>query len=283
MQHGRCATHFVVVIGPGARVTGPAEQCNDPGVETGCRGAASAPVIRYNLQLSPVMIFSHSGRAVIAFVPARFRRWLVALIAGIVACTAVAAFAQPVSGAPTVLVIGDSLSAGYGLSAGQGWVDLLQKKIAAQGFAHRIINASISGDTTAGGRSRIGAALQAHKPDIVIIELGGNDGLRGATLQSIKSNLDFMVEAAQRAGAQVLLLGMQLPPNYGPAYVRQFAATFSDIAKARNTGFVPFILQGFGDRPELFQPDRIHPTAQAQPLMVETVWPELKKLLSRQP
>jgi acyl-CoA thioesterase-1 len=230
-----------------------------------------------------MMIFSHSDRAVIAFVPARFRAWLVALLAGILACASVAAFAQATPGSPTVLVIGDSLSAGYGLSAGQGWVELLQKKLAAHGFAHRIVNASISGDTTAGGRSRIGAALQAHKPDIVIIELGGNDGLRGATIQSVKSNLDFIVETAQRAGAQVLLLGMQLPPNYGPAYVRQFSALFSDVAKSRNTGFVPFFLQGFGDKPEMFQPDRIHPTAQAQPLMVETIWPELKKLLSRQP
>ena len=216
----------------------------------------------------------------IASVPARFRRWLVALLAGIFACASLAASAQA---GPTVLVIGDSLSAGYGLSAGQGWVELLQKKLTAHGFAHRIVNASISGDTTAGGRSRIGAALQTHKPDIVIIELGANDGLRGATLQSVRANLDFIVETAQRAGAQVLLLGMQLPPNYGPTYVRQFAALFSDVAKARNTGFVPFILQGFGDKPELFQPDRIHPTAQAQPLMVETVWPELKKLMSRQP
>jgi acyl-CoA thioesterase-1 len=115
-----------------------------------------------------------------------------------------------------VLVLGDSLSAGYGLSTGQGWVDLLQKKLAGAGFAHRVVNASISGDTTAGGRTRIGAALATHKPEVVIIELGGNDGLRGTTLGSVRANLDFMVENAQRAGAQVLVLGMQLPPNYGP-------------------------------------------------------------------
>ena len=218
----------------------------------------------------------------IAFVPARFRRFLALLLAALLACTGLV-HAQSGPAAPTVLVLGDSLSAGYGLSAGQGWVDLLQKKIAANGFAHRVVNASISGDTTAGGRSRIGAALQAHKPEVVIIELGGNDGLRGATIASVKANLESMVETAQKAGAQVLLLGMQLPPNYGANYVRQFAALFGDIAKSRNTGLVPFILQGFGERPEMFQPDRIHPTAQAQPLMVETVWPELKKLLSRQP
>jgi len=196
---------------------------------------------------------------------------------------AAALFIPPVSAAapPTVLVIGDSLSAGYGLSSGQGWVDLLQQKLATQGFPYRVVNASISGDTTAGGRSRIGAALQAHKPDVVIIELGGNDGLRGATLASVRANLEYMVQVAQGAGAQVLLLGMQLPPNYGPTYVRQFAALFSDVAKERNTGLVPFIMQGFGDKPELFQADRIHPTAQAQPLMVENVWPELKKLIAR--
>jgi acyl-CoA thioesterase-1 len=181
--------------------------------------------------------------------------------------------------APTVLIVGDSLSSGYGLSTGQGWVDLLQRKLAAQGFAYKVVNASISGDTTAGGRSRIGAALQIHKPQIVIIELGGNDGLRGSALAPAKANLDFMVEAAQKAGAKVLLLGMQLPPNYGAQYIGEFAALFGDVAKARKAALVPFMLQGFGDKPELFQADRIHPTAQAQPLMLDAVWPELRKLL----
>jgi acyl-CoA thioesterase-1 len=181
--------------------------------------------------------------------------------------------------APTVLIVGDSLSAGYGLSTGQGWVDLLQRKLAAQGFAHKVINASVSGDTTAGGRSRIGAALQIHKPQIVIIELGGNDGLRGSALASVKANLEFMVEAAQKAGAKVLLLGMQLPPNYGAKYIAEFAALFNDVARTRKAALVPFVLQGFGDKPELFQADRIHPTAQAQPLMLDAVWPELRKLL----
>ena len=180
---------------------------------------------------------------------------------------------------PTVLILGDSLSAGYGLSSGQGWVDLLQRKLAAQGFAHKVVNASISGDTTAGGRSRIGAALKTHQPQIVIIELGANDGLRGAALAPVKANLDFMVESAEKAGAKVLLLGMQLPPNYGAKYVADFAALFGNVAKARRAALVPFLFQDFGENLELFQADRIHPSAQAQPLMLNAVWPELRKLL----
>jgi acyl-CoA thioesterase-1 len=203
-------------------------------------------------------------------------------------CLAWLAFAAGVSlsvtaaaapAAPTVLIVGDSLSAGYGLGTGQGWVDLLQRKLAAQGYAHRVVNASISGDTTAGGRSRLAAALRTHKPQIVIIELGGNDGLRGSPLAPVKANLDYMVEAAQASGAKVLLLGMQLPPNYGARYIADFAALFSDVAKARKVALVPFLLRGFGENPDLFQADRIHPTAQAQPLMLDTLWPELRKLL----
>lgn len=216
-------------------------------------------------------------RPLIAHGPAWFRRWLAALT--VITFAALSAMAGAVPAAPTVLIVGDSLSAGYGLGTGQGWVDLLQRKLAAQGFAHKVINASISGDTSAGGRSRIGAALQIHKPQIVIIELGGNDGLRGSALAPVKANLEFMVEAAQKAGAKVLLLGMQLPPNYGAKYIAEFAASFSDVARARKAALVPFMLQGFGDKPELFQADRIHPTAQAQPLMLDAVWPELRKLL----
>jgi acyl-CoA thioesterase I len=206
-----------------------------------------------------------------------FRAWLAALTLIVVASIPAMAGAAPA--APTVLIVGDSLSAGYGLAPEQGWVDLLQRKLVAQGFAHKVVNASISGDTTAGGRSRIRAALQIHKPQIVIIELGGNDGLRGSALVPVKANLEFMVEAAQKAGAKVLLLGMQLPPNYGAQYIAEFAALFNDVARARKAALVPFMLQGFGDKPELFQADRIHPTAQAQPLMLDAVWPELRKLL----
>jgi acyl-CoA thioesterase I len=215
------------------------------------------------------------GRPLITRGRAWFRAWLAALTLIFVA--SIPALAE----APlTVLIIGDSLSAGYGLAPKQGWVDLLQRKLVAQGFAHTVVNASISGDTTAGGRSRIRAALQIHKPQVVIIELGGNDGLRGSALAPVKANLEFMVEAAQKAGAKVLLLGMRLPPNYGAKYIAEFAAVFSDVARARNAALVPFLLEGFGDNPELFQADRIHPTAQAQPLLLDTVWPELHKLLA---
>ncbi|MEP6702279.1 MAG: arylesterase [Betaproteobacteria bacterium] len=224
------------------------------------------------------MNFSYCNRPVIASRPSRFRVWL---LQGLLALFALGVHAAPASTSPAVLVIGDSLSAGYGLATGQGWVDLLQKKLLSQGFQYRVVNASISGDTTAGGRSRIAASMATHRPAIVIIELGGNDGLRGNTLAPVKANLEYMVEAARRAGAQVLLLGMQLPPNYGTTYVRQFSSLFADVAKAHDVAYVPFILQGFGEKPELFQADRIHPNAQAQPLMVENVWPELKKLIAR--
>ena len=142
-----------------------------------------------------------------------------------------------------------------------------------------VVNASISGDTTAGGRSRIGPALQTHTPEVVIIELGGNDGLRGSALPQVKANLDYMVAAAKKAGAQVLLLGMQLPPNYGTRYVKDFSALFGDVAASRNVVLVPFLLETFGDKPEMFQADRIHPKAEAQALMLDAVWPALRKLL----
>jgi acyl-CoA thioesterase I len=218
------------------------------------------------------------GRPLIAHAQGWFRVWLAALVLIAVASTSAPSGAAPAA-SPAVLILGDSLSAGYGLPTGQGWVELLQRKLAAQGFAHKVVNASISGDTTAGGRSRIGAALQTHKPHIVVIELGGNDGLRGSTLAPVKANLDYMVETAQKAGAKVLLIGMQLPPNYGAKYTGEFAALFGEVARARKAALVPFMLQGFGDNAELFQADRIHPTAQAQPLMLDLVWPELRKLL----
>ncbi|MEO8132837.1 MAG: arylesterase [Betaproteobacteria bacterium] len=231
------------------------------------------------------MNFIHCNRALIAAIAAWFRRThnrLAPLIL-VLAFQASLAWPAPASAlaadSPILLVVGDSISAGYGLASGQGWVDLLQGKLANHGYPYKVVNASISGDTTAGGRSRIGAALTTHRPRVVIIELGGNDGLRGSALDSVRANLDFMVETAQKAGAQVLIAGMQLPPNYGSTYVRKFAAMFADIARERKAALVPFLLDGFGDRPELFQADRIHPTSQAQPLMVENIWPELTKLL----
>ena len=181
--------------------------------------------------------------------------------------------------APVLLVVGDSISAGYGLSSGQVWVDLLAARLKSAGYPQRVVNASISGDTTAGGRARLPALLKQHEPALVIIELGGNDALRGGRLSVSRENLDAMVAAAQAAGAKVLVVGMQLPPNYGPAYVREFGAMFPAVAKARKAALVPYFFEGFGDDLAYFQADRIHPTAAAQERLLDNVWPTLKPML----
>ena len=181
--------------------------------------------------------------------------------------------------APVLLVVGDSLSAGYGLAAGEGWVTLLDAKLKAAGYDYRVVNASISGDTTAGGRARLPALLTQQRPGVVIIELGGNDALRGGDLATARANLDAMVARAQAEGAKVLLVGMQLPPNYGAAYVRSFGALFTDVAKARKAAVVPFVFNGFGEDLSLFQADRVHPTAAAQSRILTNVWPALVPLL----
>jgi acyl-CoA thioesterase-1 len=184
--------------------------------------------------------------------------------------------------APTLLVVGDSLSAEYGLQRGQGWVALLEARLASQKKAYRVVNASISGDTTSGGRARLPALLRQHKPSVVIIELGGNDALRGLPLASSADNLTAMVKASQVAGAKVLLLGMQVPPNYGARYGRDFAALFPQVAAKQKTALLPFLLKGVADRPDAedwFQPDRIHPKARAHPLMLGNVWAVLQPLL----
>jgi acyl-CoA thioesterase-1 len=183
--------------------------------------------------------------------------------------------AQP----PVILVLGDSLAAGYGLPQGRGWVDLLQDKLAAEGLDHRVVNASISGETTLGGRNRIAAALERHRPAIVILELGANDGLRGQPLAALRDNLTAMVRASRRSGAQVLLIGMRIPPNYGQDYTRKFHAAFTDVARAERVPLVPFLLEGFSDKRELFQADGIHPNEQAQPRIAATVWQALQRLL----
>ncbi len=183
--------------------------------------------------------------------------------------------------AGTILVWGDSLSAGYGLEKGQDWPTLLQTRIDEKGFRHRVINASVSGETSSGGRSRLPAALAQHAPDILILELGANDGLRGLQPQLLADNLKAMVEAATAAGARVLLVGMQMPPNYGPAYTRRFNAVFGDLAERKDLPLVPFLMEGFADRPELFLPDGIHPTAEAQALILDTVWTKLQPMLSQ--
>lgn len=183
--------------------------------------------------------------------------------------------------ASTILVWGDSLSAGYGLKSGEAWPTLLQTRLKDEGFRHTVVNASVSGETSAGGRSRLPAALEQHKPSIVILELGANDGLRGLRPQLMAENLTAMIDAARAAGSQVLLVGMHMPPNYGAAYTRRFAQTFTDVAQARDVPLVPFLLDGFADQPELFLSDGIHPTAEAQPRVLDTVWQGLQPLLGR--
>ena len=180
------------------------------------------------------------------------------------------------------MVLGDSLSAEYGLARGTGWVALLQKQLAKEKPGAEVINASISGDTTSGGRSRLGPLLQKHQPSHVVIELGGNDALRGLPVAMTQDNLLAMTRQAQAAGAQVLLLGMQMPPNYGPDMARQLAAAFDQVAKSQKAALLPFFLKGVGDDPEplkWFQADRIHPNEAAQARMLANVWPLLKKQL----
>jgi acyl-CoA thioesterase-1 len=182
----------------------------------------------------------------------------------------------------TILVVGDSLSAEYGLKRGTGWVALLEQRLKAEKLNAIVVNASISGDTSSGGRSRLGVLLSQHRPSHVIIELGGNDALRGLPLSLTEDNLRQMTQAAQQAGARVLLVGMQVPPNYGRDYAERFAAMFATVAKANKAALVPFLLAGVGDGPDptrMFQADRIHPKEEAHPIMLANVWPALRKLL----
>ncbi|WP_334189477.1 arylesterase [Noviherbaspirillum sp.] len=185
------------------------------------------------------------------------------------------------SASKTVLVLGDSLSAEYGLARGSGWVALLEKNLQAEKLDARIVNASISGETTSGGRSRLPALLEQHKPDVVVIELGGNDALRGLALNATEDNLATMITASQKARARVLLVGMQIPPNYGRDYAQKFAAIYARLAKEKKTDLVPFLLEEVAEQPQLFQGDRIHPTAEAQPLILKNVWPHLKPMLAK--
>jgi acyl-CoA thioesterase-1 len=209
--------------------------------------------------------------------PSSFRSVLRSLTALAAALVCSVAFAQ--AAAPVILIVGDSISAGYGLPSGVGWTTLLQKRLAAEHYPHRVVNASSSGDTAAGGRARLAALLAQHHPAVTVIELGGNDGLRGGSLETLKGNLDAMAAMAQKAGSTVLLVGMRLPPNYGAAYAQRFEATFVEVAKARRIALVPFLFDGFGENNAMFQPDRIHPVAAAQPRLLDNVWRELRPLL----
>ncbi len=190
-----------------------------------------------------------------------------------------AASASAYSAPKTVLVLGDSLSAEYGLARGAGWVALLERKLKAEKIDARIVNASISGETTSGGRARLPALLDQHKPQVVVIELGANDGLRGLPVAAAEANLRQMATMSQKQDAKVMLIGMRMPPNYGRAYTERFFSMYENLAKEVKAPLVPFMLEGVADKPALFQADRLHPNAQAHPIILNNIWPTFKALI----
>jgi acyl-CoA thioesterase-1 len=192
-----------------------------------------------------------------------------------------AATANAYSAPKTVLVVGDSLSAEYGIARGAGWVALLEQKMKNEKIDARVVNASISGETTSGGKARLPALLGQHKPDLVVIELGANDGLRGLPVPSAEANLRAMIAAAQAQKARVLLVGMRMPPNYGRAYTERFFGMFQTVATSTKSPLVPFMLEGVADKPALFQQDRLHPTAQAHPIILNNIWPTFEKMVKQ--
>lgn len=181
--------------------------------------------------------------------------------------------------AGTLLVLGDSISAAFGLDTRQGWVSLLEQRLAAEGFDYQVVNASVSGDTSAGGLARLPTLLAEHRPDLLIVELGGNDGLRGQPPAQLQQNLAGIIQSARASGARVLLLGMQLPPNYGARYNALFSQVYADVAGAAQVPLLGFFLDGVGGVPALMQGDGIHPNAAAQPRLLDNLWPQLKPLL----
>ncbi len=205
------------------------------------------------------------------------RNWWIRLGAGLL-CLLV--FQLP---AQTLLVVGDSISAGYGIEIGQGWVMGLQQRLDERGLSYQVVNASISGDTTAGGRSRLPALLEQHQPQLVIIELGGNDGLRGLPLERMQDNLQAMIELSRQHGSQVLLLGMRIPPNYGPRYSEGFYQVYQQLGQQPDIVLVDFLLDGIGGVPGMIQHDGIHPVAAAQPQLLENVWTLLEPMLANTP
>ena len=199
----------------------------------------------------------------------------------LLACAILAAPATAQTASPMLLVVGgDSISAGYGLAQGAGWVDLLATRLTQDGHREHVVNASISGDTTAGGRARLPALVREYRPSVVVIELGANDALRGGNLDATHANLDAMVKESLAAHAKVLLVGMKVPPNYGPAYSRRFVSLFADVAKANHLPVAPYAFNGFDEDLAQFQADRIHPNAAAQARILDNVWPKLDPLLS---
>jgi len=194
-------------------------------------------------------------------------------------CMLLASGAPAAAAERSILVLGDSISAAYGISPTRGWVALLGERLKRERLDYIVANASISGDTTAGGAARLPRALEQHKPAVVVLELGGNDGLRGLPAAEMKRNLSAMIEQSRKSGARVLLVGIRIPPNYGPDYTEKFDAVFRDLAKQHRTALVPSLMVDFADQADLFLPDRIHPAEAAQPLMLERVWKALRPLL----
>ena len=204
------------------------------------------------------------------------QKWAVFLL------VTLAASASAYSAPKTVLVVGDSLSAEYGIARGAGWVSLLEQKLKAEKVEARVVNASISGETTSGGRARLPALLGQHRPDIVVIELGANDGLRGLPVSSAEANLRAMVAMARDKKAEVLLVGMRMPPNYGRAYTEKFFDMFKKVSAETRSPLVPFMLEGVADKPAMFQQDRLHPLANAHPIILSNIWPQFASLIKKQ-
>ena len=194
---------------------------------------------------------------------------------------ACATFSTGASAAPTILVMGDSLSAEYGVARGKGWVALMEQRLKEKQIDYNVVNASISGETTSGGFARLPAELARTKPAIVIIELGANDGLRGLPLPAARGNLENMILLSQKAGAKVVLVGMQIPPNYGRDYTEKFKVLFPEVAQKYKTTLAPFMFDGFADTPEMFQPDGIHPATQAHTRILENIWPAVEPVLNK--
>jgi acyl-CoA thioesterase I len=208
---------------------------------------------------------------------ALLKNWTIVAVAALAWAASGSAYSAP----KTVLVVGDSLSAEYGLARGAGWVALLEQRLKAEKIDAHIVNASISGETTSGGRTRLPALLRQHKPDVVVLELGANDGLRGLPVPAAEDNLRTMIQLAQQNKAKVLLVGMRMPPNYGRAYTERFAGMYKDLAGTYKVPLVPFMLDGVAQDPANFQADRMHPLATAHPTILNNIWPQFAPLVKR--
>ena len=204
-----------------------------------------------------------------------FKKWTAGAAAALVLAAPGSAYSAP----KTVLVVGDSLSAEYGIARGSGWVALLEQKLKAQNIDARIVNASISGDTTSGGRARLPALLQQHKPNLVVLELGANDGLRGLPVPAAEDNLRSMIGLAQKNRAKVVLVGMRMPPNYGRAYTERFAGMYKELSGEFKVPLVPFMLDGVAQEAANFQADRLHPLATVHPTILANIWPTFSALI----